>query len=152
MQAADLVLRDIHQAPPPQWWPPAPGWWLVLGTLLIAAIVIAVVAHRRRATRLRNMRRFDDEVAASTSPVAQLATMSGLLRRAARRVDPKADRLAGDDWLQFLDRNSRNPVFASGIGALLGDGGFRRDVDPDDLAAVQALARVCFADLMAARR
>ncbi|WP_101925122.1 MULTISPECIES: DUF4381 family protein [Luteimonas] len=153
MQAPDLVLRDIHQPPPPDWWPPAPGWWLVFGGMLLAAIVAAVVLRRRRAVRLRYMRLFDDEVAAATTPVARLAAMSALLRRAARRIDPHADRLTGDDWMRFLDRGARTPAFSGdGVGALLRDGGFRRDLAAADVDAVQTLARQRFARLMAARR
>ncbi len=67
--------------------------------------------------------------------------MSELLRRAARQVDPAADRLEGVDWLQFLDDGQPGGPFSAGAGALLRDGGFRTDVAEDEVAALRALAR-----------
>ncbi|MCD9027000.1 DUF4381 family protein [Luteimonas sp. BDR2-5] len=152
MQAPDLVLRDIHQPPPPSWWPPAPGWWLLAAVLLLAAIAIGVLAWRRRRQLRRYRDLFDAQLAGIDDPAARLAAMSALLRRASRRADPQADRLQGDDWLRFLDRGMRPPVFEHGIGAALRDGPFRRDAGDVDVAAVEAAARSRFAALMAGRR
>ena len=62
--------------------------------------------------------------------------MSDLLRRAARRKDPLADRLQGDDWLRFLDQG-----FEHGPGALLREGAFRRDTDAAAARALRSVAR-----------
>lgn len=67
--------------------------------------------------------------------------MSDLLRRAARRKDPLADRLQGDDWLRFLDRGLTPPSFEHGPGALLRDGAFRRDTDAAAARALRTVAR-----------
>ena len=94
--------------------------------------------------------------------------MSELLRRAGRRRDPAADRLHGDAWLEFLDgsaadagkRRGRKPAsrpcagpdrFSQGPGRLLLDGGYRREVDPGQVAALRAIARSRFLDWMALR-
>lgn len=162
MQAAELVLRDIHRPPAPPWWPPAPGWWL------LAALAVATVAllawwrarHRRRRRAIEAL--FDDTVAAAATPAAEIAAISELLRRAARRRDPQADRLHGDAWLAFLDQPARvrkrgkpdgEPAraFGEGPGRLLLEGAYRRDADPLAVAELRTLARARFLAWMASR-
>jgi hypothetical protein len=150
MQGDGLVLRDIHQPPSPPWWPPAPGWWVVIAAAVLVAGVLAYRAWRRRARRRALAALFDGAVSRAETPAARIAAMSELLRRAARRRDPHADTLLGDDWLRFLDAGLGTPVFTIGEGTLLGDGGFRRDVTPQQVDAVRALARARFLDWMAA--
>lgn len=147
-----LVLRDIHASAAPSWWPPAPGWWFVFAAIVLAcALGIAWGVHRRRR-RLRIERLFDDGVAAAGAPVQQVAAISELLRRAARRRDAGADRLQGEDWLRFLDADAKTSLFDGATGQLLRDGGFRRDVDRDAVAALRIAARTRFIEWMAARR
>ena len=139
-----LVLRDIHQPSAPPWWPPAPGWWL-LATVLLALLAIPAWRRWRRARRRRaHAALFDRTLESTTSPAAQVAAMSELLRRAARQRTPHADTLVGEDWLRFLDAAQSPPVFASSAGRLLVEGGYRRDVDPDDVARLRPLARARF--------
>lgn len=77
--------------------------------------------------------------------------MSELLRRAARQVDARADKLQGEDWLRFLD-GERGTDFTQGAGRLLLEGGFRRELPATDLVAARAVARARFLELMAGRR
>lgn len=153
MSPATLVLRDIHQPSAPDWWPPAPGWWL-LAALLLGLIVLAVWIARRASRRKRTIAiLFDDAVANADSAPARVAAISELLRRAARRRDPAADRLQEDAWLRFLDgAETATTPFSAGAGRLLLDGGFRRDVDEAQLAALLPLARRRYLQLMAVRR
>ena len=155
---ASLVLRDIHATPAPSWWPPAPGWWIVAGIVVAAFALLAgwrLRAHRRRDAIAAL---FDREVDAAPNPPQQIAAMSELLRRAARRHDARADTLHGEDWLRHLDAAATNakrkaPVrtdFSEGPGRLLLDGGFRRDVDAGEVAALRALARQRFLQWMGA--
>ncbi|MFL6587602.1 MAG: DUF4381 domain-containing protein [Luteimonas sp.] len=148
----DLVLRDIHQPPAPSWWPPAVGWWWLAAALLV--LVCAVVGWRLfRAWRQRCWQRlFDAEVAAAPDAAGRIAAMSSLLRRAARRYRPDADRLRGDDWLSFLDTGVPGAPFTTGEGVALRDGAFRRDTDAPDTTALHALARARFVALMLGRR
>lgn len=163
MQAGELVLRDIHRPPAPPWWPPAPGWWLLAAAVAAVLIVLGAWWLRRRRRRRALEAMFDGAIAAAESPAAQVAAMSELLRRAARRRDRQADRLHGEAWLQFLDgavdgrpargRGRQPPAlaFSAGPGRLLLDGGFRRDTDPQAVAELRTLARARFLQWMGAR-
>lgn len=148
-----LVLRDIHQPPAPDWWPPAPGWWIVAAIVLAMIVLTYWFAARRKQRRRAIVALFDGTVEQAPTPAARVAAMSELLRRAARRRDPGADRLQGDDWLRFLDGDEKtSSEFSQGAGRLLLDGGYRRDVDASQLAALQPLARRRYLQLMAVRR
>ncbi|MDH5822890.1 DUF4381 family protein [Luteimonas sp. RD2P54] len=147
-----LVLRDIHEPPGPGWWPPAPGWWLLALVLLAAAAILAWWLRRRRLQRRRMERMFDDAVDAAATPAEAVAAISELLRRAARRRDPGADALDGEDWLRFLDRDARQPGFDGEEGRLLLTGGYRREVDARRLETLRAIARARFLEWTTGRR
>ncbi len=146
-----LVLRDIHQLPAPAWWPPAIGWWLVAAVVLLAVAALAWRSWRRRRRRRGFERMFDAGIASAATPAAQIAAASAMLRRAARERDPAAAALHGEAWLAFLDGGAASPLFADGDGALLLDGGFRRDVDPARAEALVARARRRFLEWTAPR-
>lgn len=146
-----LLLRDIHQPVAPPWWPPAPAWWWLAAALLLLAAAISYFVRRRRQRRRAITALFDQAVDAAPTPSAQVAAMSELLRRAARRRDAQADRLQGDAWLTFLDAGSKQPEFSNDVGRLLLDGGYRREVDADHVAALRAIARARFLDWMAVK-
>ena len=136
-----LVLRDVHEGIAPEWWPPAPGSWMVLIVVAAVAAFVAwrVVAKRRRRAAI--LRLFDDSIARAETPAEQIAAMSELLRRAARRKNATADTLEGEAWLRFLDEGMPQPVFSAGAGSLLRDGGFRADVTGQESDALRSIAR-----------
>lgn len=143
-----LALRDVQEGVAPAWWPPAPGWWWVLGiVVLVAALLAWRTAHRRRR-REAILRLFDDAVAQAGTPSQQVAAMSELLRRVARRKDSSADTLDGEAWLRFLEEGLAQPVFSAGPGALLRDGGFRADVAAHESEALRVIARERYLDWM----
>jgi hypothetical protein len=148
MNAPDLVLRDIHQPPAPPWFPPAPGWWILAAVLLLASVLLAWWLVRRGRQRRQVAALFDDAVGAAPDPAAQVAAISELLRRAARRRDPDADRLQGEDWLHWLDRELDPASFSSGPGRLLLHGGFRREVPEAEAAELRGLGRRAYLELM----
>lgn len=153
--AGELALRGLHVPAAPSWWPPAPGWWIVAGVLLLAALAgFAWLRQRRR--RVQAWQALFDQAEVPAQASARVAAMSELLRRAARRVDAQADTLQGDDWLRFLDgKAAKGPPrrdFSEGAGRLLLDGGFRRELDADQVAELATLARARFLALMAGRR
>lgn len=147
----ELVLRDIHQPQAPSWWPPAPGWWIVAGLVLLAIAIPAWLAWRRRQRMRALTRLFDRNVGAANGPAAQVAAMSELLRRAARHGDPAADRLQGEAWLRFLQHADRRAPLSAAQAQLLLDGGYRRQVDSDAVAALLPAARARFLQWMAVR-
>ena len=136
-----LPLKDVLPGLVPARWPPAPGWWLLAGIVVLVAGGAWWWMRRRRQRRAAILRLFEDSVDAAGSPAQQVAVMSDLLRRAARRKDPLADRLQGYDWLRFLDRGMTPPCFEHGPGALLREGAFRRDTDAGAARALRSVAR-----------
>ncbi|MGH8081260.1 MAG: DUF4381 domain-containing protein [Lysobacter sp.] len=149
--AAPLVLRDVHLPAAPSWWPLAPGWWLLIAAIAIVALVAYLWARRRARRRREITQLFDSTLAQAATPTAQVAAISELLRRAARRRDSQADRLHGEQWLEFLDRGSKRRDFAEGSGRLLLDGGYRRQVDPAQAQALREIARRRFLQWMGVR-
>ena len=150
MQAQELVLRDVHVPSAPSLWPPAPGWWLVAGAIALVAAIAWWIKRKRRRRLLAWQKLFDD-ACGDAAPVAQVAAISELLRRAARRVNAKADHLQSEDWLRLLD-GQKQKDFSEGAGRLLLEGGYRREVPANEFAAVKALARMRFLELMAGRQ
>lgn len=147
-----LVLRDIHLSTAPPWWPPAPGWWLLAAAVLLG--LAALVAWRifRALRRRRWLALFDAEVDGAADAAAAVAAMSALLRRAARRQHPAADRLQGQAWLDLLDAGRDAPRFDGARGGLLIEGPFQREVDAAAVADLRHAARVRFLEWMEARR
>lgn len=164
MHPPGLELRDIHQPPAPPWWPPAPGWWL-LAVLVLLAIAFGFWWWARRQRRQRAIEAvFDDALAKAPTPADEVAAMSSLLRRAARRREPGAEHLQGEAWLALLDGEPRargirprgrqatpDAAFTHGPGRLLLDGGYRRDADPEQVDALRSLARARFLQWMGRR-
>lgn len=148
---AALVLRDIHTPPAPPWWPPAPGWWMLAAGVLL----LTLAAWRWRRHRLRHRRGverlFDEAMADARSPAERIARMSELLRRAARRRDPRADRLQGEAWRAFLDAGARTPLFDGALGELLLEGAYRPRADDDAVDRLQAAVRARFLEWMGVR-
>lgn len=147
---ATLPLRDAHLPDAPGWWPPPMGWWLVASVVVVLLVLLLLWRRRARRRRIAAEVLFDATVDAAQGDAARIAAMSELLRRAARMRDPSADRLQGKDWLHFLDEGPRArgaETFAD-VGAVLLDGGFRRDVDAGAVLALRPVARARFVALM----
>ena len=135
-----VLLLDVHPGIAPAWWPPAPGWWMLLAVVLVIAGLLAWRSARRRHRRAAILNIFVAAVETADTPSKQVAAMSELLRRAARRTHPGADTMEGGDWLRLLDDGMSQPVFSAGAGALLREGGYRADVTIQEVAALRALA------------
>ena len=86
MQAQELVLRDVHVPAAPSMWPPAPGWWVVAAAVLMVIAILWLLKVRQQR-KLQARQRLFDETCRNLPASAQIAAMSELLRRAARRKD-----------------------------------------------------------------
>ena len=133
-------LQPLISPPVIGFWPPAPGWWL-LAAAVVSLLAAWLTWRGIRKARLRRWRAVFDQACGDAQGNARVAAISALLRRASRRVQPHADRLQGDAWLQFLDAGLAQPVFMHGPGALLRDGAFRPTVDAHAVAALREHAR-----------
>ena len=100
---APLPLRDVHEGIAPAWWPPAPGWWMVMVAIIAIGAWFGWLRLRARRRRDAVLCLFDDTVDRAGTPSQQVAAMSELLRRAARRKHAHADTLQGEAWLRVLD-------------------------------------------------
>jgi len=151
----ELPLRDIHLPPEPSWWPPAPGWWFLAVVVLVAAYFLGrwmLQVWRRRRRRLALYASFE-AAAALSEPTMRAAAISQVLRRAARLRDPNAATLQGEEWLRYLDGETRaanDAVFSAGPGRVLLDAPYRPQADAAVVDAMVAAARKRFRALVEA--
>lgn len=139
------VLRDIHLPPSPSWWPPAPGWWLLAGLVLVLIAGSAVWwqrAGRRRSAQARILAEVDALAASYATAADAQALAAGLhqlLRRVARRHDPKAAQQRGEAWREVL---ARVPVDAPTLERLLAlEPAIYRPLPYDTALALDAVRR-----------
>ena len=138
------VLRDIHLPAEPSWWPPAPGWWLLAALACLAlAWMLRTLARRRRLQRARHALQAELARTRAEHPdgAAQVAAMSLLLRRVAKKYAPGAMLLRDDAWLRFLDADDDGRPFSEGPGRLLLDGPYRPRIDSADADALAGVVQ-----------
>jgi hypothetical protein len=139
-----LSLKDIHLPDPIGWWPPAPGWWLL--ALLVPLLFALTASWRRRRRfdpkRLAMQQLLDLQKLPNMTPSDKVKAMSVLLRRVSITLygRPEAARLAGEDWLEFLDEGLQDRPFSRGVGRVLLDAPYRPDYS-GDLAPLFALCQ-----------
>ena len=152
--APQLRLRDIHLPPEPAWWPPAPGWWILCALVMLGLLLFARWLQRRwrQHARLTALRAQFDRAAIIDDPVARVAAISELLRRAARVHDADATQLQGADWLRFLDGGDAAAEFTHGPGRILIDGAYRPRLEAHLADALLPPARRRFLQLLEKRR
>lgn len=141
-------LRDVHLPADPNWWPPAPGWWLLAAVVLAAVawlIFKAVQAYRRRAP-LRTAERLLKELLAAQQrgdidAAEFLHQGNELIKRVLVRAYGYREYapMAGQTWLQALDKISGTDHFSNGNGKALGETRFSANPQVDVAALYKEL-------------
>jgi hypothetical protein len=134
-------LRDIHLPAGPSWWPPAPGWWWLALTLVLLTAAMTALYWLRRYRRLRLQRYALKTIAGlraryrrgeALQPLA--ADLSVLLKNTATARFPEVGvaGLAGQPWLEFLDRRGGSlQVFTQAPGNSLASAPYQRTAYTD---------------------
>ncbi len=149
MEPQQLPLRDIHLPEAIGWWPPALGWWLVLG--LICSLVLAFFLLRRwlrnrrkepKRIARRELEKLQTEYLQHHDPKLLVKEISILLRRLYLSSYPRAEvaSLAGEAWLEFLDKQLGNSQFTQGQGRCLIEAPYQRNV----AISVKTLLELCW--------
>lgn len=151
MDPRQIPLRDLHLPEAISWWPPAPGWWvLAIVALLLSVLLLRHWLKRRarsaaRRHALRQLVLLQQDFRQHGDLVRFASELSALLRRsmlAYARRDEVAG-LTGETWLEWLDRDLAQPVFAKGPGRRLLELPYRpRESGPADADVDQLVAAV----------
>ena len=120
-------LKPIQLPEAIGWWPPALGWW-ILAVLIITVVTTAIWWLRKRHKSLAYKREAMVEfetIQASYNAQADrsrlLADLSALLKRTciSKYGREQSAGLAGEAWLEFLDRTGATEEFSKGCGRSL---------------------------------
>ncbi|MDD5037505.1 MAG: DUF4381 domain-containing protein [Methylococcaceae bacterium] len=128
----NLPLRDIHLPAPIGWWPPAPGWWFLL--FGIPALVILLVwlwrLLRRKTVKKQALGELEAIAQSDCGPQEKVQRLAILLRRICLSVYPREEvaGLVGARWLSFLDQSLGDKRFSEGVGKLLLEAPYRREL------------------------
>ncbi len=130
-------LKDIHLPDPVSWWPLAPGWWILICLFLIMiALAIYLYIRSQRKTRQeliieQSLQIFHDLEDQSIEPKVLVSELSKLLRRTAISLYGRDNtaKLAGKEWLNFLNLHGETKAFTEGVGQAFGDQPYRPHVD-----------------------
>jgi hypothetical protein len=134
-----LPLHDIHLPAPVGWWPPAPGWWLLTGIFLLLTGGSLWLWRRYRRRRYRRLALRELELLEQLPSAELAAGLSRLLRRAALCHFTRGEcaGLAGEAWLNFLDRPFADRPFSEGVGRCLLEAPYRPGTETDDQALLE---------------
>ena len=123
-----LKLRDIHLPDSPGFFPLAPGWWLLLILIMLVSIWLILKLLRRMKKKKRHQQIFDEYTMLETRLINNpdneaIASINIFLRQLAISKYPRSDiaSLAGEKWLQFLDKSGNTQEFTKGAGRILVD-------------------------------
>lgn len=130
-------LRDIHLPESVNGWPPAIGWWVLAAVLLALTVYFwkryknnkkrrVIVSHAMQSLK-------ELEADAELNPQEWLQALSALLRRIVINIHGRQATagLVGNQWLSFLDQNSKKQEFSNGIGSLLATQPYQEEVSYD---------------------
>ena len=140
-------LHDIHLPSPVSFWPPAPGWYLVALIVLISLFVFSKKSYprlrrfRARKQALKQLKQLQNQLTLDVNAADIVAGISTLLRRVALLAFSRKQtaRLAGREWLQFLDQHGKTKRFTQGAGQLLISAAFQKSLPSNDQERIQEL-------------
>jgi hypothetical protein len=143
-----LPLRDIHLPDPVSWWPLAPGWWVLLALLsIIVGFAFYMYRRYQRAALQRSAQHALRDIAAqwqkSADPQALARELSILLRRLCLSCYPREQvaGLTGSAWLHQLDTLLPGEQFQNGVGHVLIDAPYAREIQLDGDALLELCER-----------
>ncbi|MEM7279622.1 MAG: DUF4381 domain-containing protein [Pseudomonadota bacterium] len=149
MDPSDIPLRDIHLPEAIGFLPLASG----LATLLVLAglsLLGVVFVHflrkgRYRRAAFRELKLLEVDYKQSANASELVRGLSTLLRRAALLKHPR-DQFAsihGEQWLEFLDGDHPEKPFSRGVGEILQDGPYRKNLNDLDAKDFEQLLSAC---------
>lgn len=134
-------LNDIALPDGVSWWPPAPGWWLVLILIALLAGLLwywfKYIKSNRVRVLLKDARFMLDQAyqdwLENNNNQAFVAEISVLLRRLALSLYSRKyiAGVTGKAWLEFLDQGMPDKPFSHGVGAILHNGPYQRNLEDD---------------------
>jgi hypothetical protein len=143
----DLPIRDIHLPETIGWFPPAIGWWFIaIFVPIFTYFLIALIQKLLQKTAIKEAKKLLKKLQTNDAltPLEKVCELSILLRRVAVSRDLKSNvaGLTGRAWLDYLDGSLKNAPFKNGIGSLLCDAPYQKELPPDvDLTALFQLAQ-----------
>lgn len=139
MNPALQQLKDIHLPPAISQWPIAPGW-IILYLLAIFALVYVCYYYYQRYRKkytvkfaLARLTKLQQLAVNNTDNINIAAEISTLIRRTALHYFHREEiaGLAGNAWLDFLNRSGKTHKFTQEIGGLLTEVPYQKEVSTD---------------------
>jgi hypothetical protein len=134
MDPTQIPLRGLHLPDAIGWWPLAPGWWVIITLALVGLMWLSrrmVLRRSEGAARRHAIRQLEQSTSAFAEhgdPARLGREVSEILRRTMLAYAPRSEvaGLAGDAWLDWLDRDLEEPRFSKGPGRNLLDLPYRQ--------------------------
>jgi len=146
MQPTQLPLKDIHLPDTISGWPPAIGWWLV--AISIPLVLFFLYWLYKRLTRKTALKTAKKTLAmirhyGVKDNDKKLRELSVLIRRVAISTSPRAQvaSLTGREWLAFLDQSVTGSPFSQGCGQLLAEAAYRKNTPTE--SEISQLISLC---------
>jgi hypothetical protein len=142
MDPLELPLRDIHLPEPVPFWPLAPGWWILLGILVAVVVTGWLLYQRKKYLQLSAIRQARTELEkivshyeSNKNPLELGRQLSILLRRISISLFPRTEvaSLTGDQWLEFLDKQTSGEPFSKHAGRILAEAPYRNELSVEDV-------------------
>lgn len=130
-------LVDIQIPVTPSIWPPAPGWWFLALLILVVLIYVTtkaikkINANKPRREFIAQLKAIAAQTADTRQAIDQIAALlkQYSIHRFGRQ---RISRLSGDNWIRFLDKQTRSGNgFSTGVGSALGESRYQRDSNVD---------------------